>query len=80
LKQGGVEHQDEHRDLYWFGPPEHNILCPVWVNIYSINLGELDRRVRNGGIISLGVLREVLLVVSVLVGKRASLCGLSRLL
>jgi hypothetical protein len=51
-----VEHQDEHRDLYWFGLPEHNILRLVSMNIYFIDLGELDRRVHNRGITRLGVL------------------------
>jgi hypothetical protein len=46
--RGSDEHQDEHKNLYWFGPSEHNTLCPVWVAILFIDLGEMDRRARKG--------------------------------
>jgi hypothetical protein len=48
----------------------------VWVNIYFIDLGELNRRADIGWIIRLGVLREVvLLIVSVFLWARESHCA-----
>jgi hypothetical protein len=54
--RGCDEHQDEHKDLYEFGPLERNTLHLVWVSIFFIDLSEFDQRPHNRGITSLRVL------------------------
>jgi hypothetical protein len=62
--KGCDKHQDEYKDLYWFGPPECKNLRPVWVSIFFINLCEFDQRSRNGGLQTWEFLQEVVIHVA----------------
>jgi hypothetical protein len=80
---GCDEHQDEHKDLYWFGLSERNTLHPVWVSVCFIDLSELDRDAHNGRDYKLGsVVRSIYSSghENFLVSERDSLCGLGFLL